>query len=309
MKRNKTQKGITLVALIITIIVLLILAVVAIRAVQGDGIIGHAKNAREQYEQKAAEENALISELSGYITGQISNKENCLHENTEVRNIMYYDVGFDADLGLCKAYTGDTYCKECNQLIQKGASVTYVFYGVAEILFDQGMTWGEWIDSPYNTLGWYIQDDEICSPKTYKEPPMDVLVHENDKIIGVPGVMYEGKSYTYYMCRNKLYVVKSSESDNEEGITTFNYSCILNYEIKDNNENIISVRPIVNTATTFKKDDNTIAINAVTDENGLVKYSGVTEGNYTLSCTYQDIDYKFNVVISLSGCSIEEIDN
>ena len=44
MKRTKTQKGITLVALIITIIVLLILAVVAIGAVQNDGIIEYAKN-------------------------------------------------------------------------------------------------------------------------------------------------------------------------------------------------------------------------------------------------------------------------
>lgn len=63
MKRTKTQKGITLVALIITIIVLLILAVVAIQAVQGDGIISHAKNARDEYEQAQAEE---IGILSGY---------------------------------------------------------------------------------------------------------------------------------------------------------------------------------------------------------------------------------------------------
>lgn len=71
MKRTKSEKAITLVALIITIIVLLILAVVAIRAVTGDGIIAHAKNARDQYEQKTAEENTLLSNLTGYITGQL----------------------------------------------------------------------------------------------------------------------------------------------------------------------------------------------------------------------------------------------
>lgn len=64
MKRNKTQKGITLVALIITIIILLILAVVAIRAVQGDGIIAHAKNARDEYEKAKEKEE---KRLQGYI--------------------------------------------------------------------------------------------------------------------------------------------------------------------------------------------------------------------------------------------------
>ena len=49
MKKQKMNKGITLIALIITIIVLLILAVVAISAVKGDGIIAHAKNAKSQY--------------------------------------------------------------------------------------------------------------------------------------------------------------------------------------------------------------------------------------------------------------------
>ena len=49
MKRTKTQKGITLIALIITIVVLLILAVVTINAVQDGGIIGHAKNASKEY--------------------------------------------------------------------------------------------------------------------------------------------------------------------------------------------------------------------------------------------------------------------
>lgn len=56
MRKNKTQKGITLIALIITIVVLLILAVVAIRAVQGDGIIARAKEATSKYTEAQAEE-------------------------------------------------------------------------------------------------------------------------------------------------------------------------------------------------------------------------------------------------------------
>ena len=61
MRKTKTQKGITLVALIITIIVLLILAVVAIGAVQNDGIINYAKNARDSYKTAQDEESSTLS--------------------------------------------------------------------------------------------------------------------------------------------------------------------------------------------------------------------------------------------------------
>ena len=57
---TQNNKGITLIALIITIIVLLILAVVAIGAVQNDGIINHAKNARDEYGKAGDNENATL---------------------------------------------------------------------------------------------------------------------------------------------------------------------------------------------------------------------------------------------------------
>ena len=65
MKKTNTQKGITLIALIITIIVLLILAVVAIGAVQNDGIIQHAKNAKNEYQ--TAQNNEQTT-LENYLT-------------------------------------------------------------------------------------------------------------------------------------------------------------------------------------------------------------------------------------------------
>ncbi len=64
MKKQKMNKGITLIALIITIIVLLILAVVAINAVKGDGIIGHAKKAKSEYEKAQTNEQKT---LQGYL--------------------------------------------------------------------------------------------------------------------------------------------------------------------------------------------------------------------------------------------------
>ena len=64
MKKTKTQKGITLIALIITIVVLMILAVVAINAVKDGGIIQHAQDAATAYKYAEAEEQAKLFETS-----------------------------------------------------------------------------------------------------------------------------------------------------------------------------------------------------------------------------------------------------
>ena len=72
MKKNKTENGITLVALIVTIIVLLILAIVAIGIVRGDGILFHAKDASTKYAEKAAEENNALEGYGEIIKEQIT---------------------------------------------------------------------------------------------------------------------------------------------------------------------------------------------------------------------------------------------
>lgn len=71
MKRSKTQKGITLVALIITVIVLLILAVTTIQDIQGDGIIAHAKNAKSKYLGEKQKEEDILSYYDSYLGGTI----------------------------------------------------------------------------------------------------------------------------------------------------------------------------------------------------------------------------------------------
>ena len=68
----KRNKGITLIALILTIIVLLILAVVTISAVRGNGIVAHAKNARDLYRTKSEEENALLQNYLEQINKEIN---------------------------------------------------------------------------------------------------------------------------------------------------------------------------------------------------------------------------------------------
>ena len=61
MKKFKTNKGITLVALVITIIVLLILAVVSINIIINQGIITKSQEAADQYNQKAEEEQGELT--------------------------------------------------------------------------------------------------------------------------------------------------------------------------------------------------------------------------------------------------------
>lgn len=61
MKKTKLEKGITLVALIITIVVLLILAVVSIGSIRESKIIGHAKNASDEYTIAQEKEKILLA--------------------------------------------------------------------------------------------------------------------------------------------------------------------------------------------------------------------------------------------------------
>ena len=87
MMKEKSNKGITLVALIITIIVLLILAAVAIAAIKGDGIISHAKNARDLYVTKSEEENALLQNYLKQLNKEInggSSKNKWKQEGTTI---------------------------------------------------------------------------------------------------------------------------------------------------------------------------------------------------------------------------------
>ena len=87
---TSNNKGITLVALIITIIVLLILAVVAIRAVQGDGIISHAKNARDEYEKAQTNEQAKLEEYLGQIESNIPDGATKIPEGLEIGKEVTY---------------------------------------------------------------------------------------------------------------------------------------------------------------------------------------------------------------------------
>ena len=72
MKKQKTQQGITLIALIITIVVLLILAVVTINELRDGGIITHAQNAVNDY-TIAQEKEKISLAYSEYLMNKRTN--------------------------------------------------------------------------------------------------------------------------------------------------------------------------------------------------------------------------------------------
>jgi len=66
--KKKKNSGITLIALVITIIVLIILAGVSINLVLGNnGIITRARDARNNYQKAAAEEETTLKDLDKLI--------------------------------------------------------------------------------------------------------------------------------------------------------------------------------------------------------------------------------------------------
>ena len=66
MEEQKTNKGITIIALIITIIILLIIAVITVQTINGDGLLGKTREARFKAE---------IAQLKEYIMIQRQEKK------------------------------------------------------------------------------------------------------------------------------------------------------------------------------------------------------------------------------------------
>jgi len=108
MRKTKTQRGITLIALIITIVVLLILAAVAISSIQNDGILHYAQNAADSWNKASQNEAGILGDYVNYLanmgaTGEnvetISTDEDCVgyyvnldNNKTDAEGIIYIDL-------------------------------------------------------------------------------------------------------------------------------------------------------------------------------------------------------------------------
>ena len=123
------QTGITLIALVVTIVVLLILAGVSVNALFGNsGIIEKAKEAQNAMDKAKENDEKGINELTNWINNQVN-------ENNDAGNQTVKIISFTVN--------GDAYQAK------------------------EGMTWGEWIASEYNTDGFKYEDDCIWNSKGY----------------------------------------------------------------------------------------------------------------------------------------------
>ena len=118
---KKDNSGITLIALVIMIIVLLILAGVTLTFVLGpNGIIGRAKEAKTQTEQRSKEEQDSLAALLGELNSMIGQIEKVKDENPGVlevdsdnSNILYISsvedlVAFSNEVSSGNTYEGYT---------------------------------------------------------------------------------------------------------------------------------------------------------------------------------------------------------
>lgn len=72
MKKVKTQKGITIIALIITITILVILSSVMVLAIKNQGIIEYANNSASSFEQKMESEQNFKNEYINFLKNEQS---------------------------------------------------------------------------------------------------------------------------------------------------------------------------------------------------------------------------------------------
>ena len=75
MKKNKSTRGITLIALVITIIILLILAGISISALTNQGLFKNAKIAQNATEKAEAEQGKTLNEYEDEINKYLSNND------------------------------------------------------------------------------------------------------------------------------------------------------------------------------------------------------------------------------------------
>lgn len=128
MKKTKTQKGITLIALIITIVVLLILAVVTINSIQGDGIILKAKQAADNYTAMANDEQTKLNTLLSQIEENTGNGGTI--EQVKIATFVQSGTtitGKDAEGNVVEGFSmsvGDTIAYDCYTGVEE-SKLTY----------------------------------------------------------------------------------------------------------------------------------------------------------------------------------------
>ena len=207
--KTKTEKGITLVALLITVIILLILASVAIDSIVDNGIISHAKNAVNEYNNKQEQENIFLNGYVNFLKNELGSGDSgeCSHVSGTPTYTMNENNG--------GTHTVTTYCTKCNDLVSQtveNCDLVYagpcyyidkneheVQYRCSKCLCEFDTTYEEHSSSSYSEMGdgshdvfcdvcsstirtedCEIGEDGICVKCGYVDPNYSSCAHEHN---------------------------------------------------------------------------------------------------------------------------------
>ena len=170
----KKKQGISLIVLSITILVMAILAATAIISLEDSGIIGRSKNTvskqnqQEEYTRLMVIKNGILTDNLGTITvdeyiAELTDKgliENTIITNDDDSKTITTKTGFE--ITISQSTTSDLtleFKRDNDQTSEDNTTPTLISFTVAgyEYQAEEGMTWGEWLDSEYNTgYGSYV---------------------------------------------------------------------------------------------------------------------------------------------------------
>lgn len=141
--RIKNEKAITLIALVITIIILLILSGIAISMIAGDnGILTHAKRAKEETEKAALNEQEDLEDIEALINDETSTKKWSYKEDERGRETIITDGEIELHIGDIVEYNPT---KGAKTKTYKSPTGTYVAetYSSALSETEQGSGWSK----------------------------------------------------------------------------------------------------------------------------------------------------------------------
>ena len=249
--KNKQEKGITLIALVVTIIIMLILAGVSIKlAIDNNGVIGNAKEAKDQYEQAQANDESGMGDLASKLKEQIdANKNNNLGSGSSGSTVdrvpipeCYYYVGGTKAKGLVISdNVADKELDKGKENVRRdlaGNQWVWVPVETPSSLYTT-VTEGVALSGSTGVKTTKYTNSAIISGKTRVKPGDTSGNREPDLVLGSNGTSYDYANYATAGFSSLANMAETMKSDYEEMIASlekYKGFYIGRYELSANGE-------------------------------------------------------------------------
>ena len=230
--KNKQEKGITLIALVVTIIIMLILAGVSIKlAIDNNGVIGNAKEAKDQYEQAQANDESGMGDLASKLKEQIdANKNNNLGSGSSGSTVDrvpipegYYYVGGTKAKGLVISdNVADKELDKGKENVRRdlaGNQWVWVPVETPSSLYTT-VTEGVALSGSTGVKTTKYTNSAIISGKTRVKPGDTSGNREPDLVLGSNGTSYDYANYATAGFSSLANMAETMKSDYEEMIAS-----------------------------------------------------------------------------------------